>query len=129
VQLLLDVLAGLLPLCREQWLAVSRWEEEEEAKMVLVVGDVVPLLLLAVAAPHTDFVFVGCAKSQHYSDDGLGGELRPWVRPPAPVHHPAFDRWKLWLDFESRITSDSHEVRGSYAPRETNKLNSSSTTP
>jgi hypothetical protein len=85
-----DVMAGLLPLCRHQWLAVRRWataQPPDERTMVLVVGDVVPLLLLALAAPQLRFVFVGCAKSQHYSHDGLGGELRPWVRSPTRRPH------------------------------------------
>ena len=83
-QLARDVKGGLVGLTRKQLGFVWRWSKErrKEKRMILAVGDIVPLLFAWLPSQFggCDFVFVATAKSEYYWRDRQGD--LPHVKKP-----------------------------------------------
>ncbi|GFE70184.1 lipid-A-disaccharide synthase-related protein [Chroococcus sp. FPU101] len=95
-QLLGDVQKGLLKLTLAQHQTVRRWGNE--GGKILAVGDILPVLLAWLS--HTDYAFVGTAKSEYYLRDEQG-----WL-PQASSLERRFGSyyfpWERWLMSRSR---------------------------
>lgn len=67
-QFIRDVQGGLIQLTLAQFKAVRRWAKE--GGIILVVGDIVPLLFAWLSG--ANYAFVGTAKSEYYIQDEAG---------------------------------------------------------
>jgi len=96
-QLVGDLRGGLLQLTRKQIGLVRDWsvKKTSQKRLVLAVGDIVPLLLawLPTWVGGCDFSFIATAKSEYYWRDRLGKLLE--VKPTwgGSVFYP----WERWL--------------------------------
>ncbi len=97
-QLLRDVNGGLLQLTLSQIKAIRSWTRSPGSgkKMILAVGDLVPLLFAWLSG--ADYAFVGTAKSEYYVRDEAGALPRKsrrawWENFSGSIYHP----WERWL--------------------------------
>lgn len=97
-QLMRDVNGGLLQLTLSQIKAVRSWTRSPGGgkKMILAVGDLVPLLFAWLSG--ADYAFVGTAKSEYYVRDEAGVLPRKsrrawWENFSGSIYHP----WERWL--------------------------------
>lgn len=95
-QLWRDLRGGLLDLTWKQLGAVKHWAKgrSPRKKMVLAVGDLVPLLFAWWSG--AEFAFVGTAKSEYYWQDEGGWlpQTSPWDRRWGSIYLP-WERWFL----------------------------------
>ncbi len=90
-----DLRSGLLGLTGQQYRAVWRWSRLPGRRLVLAVGDIVPLLF-AWLASHTGgcpFAFIATAKSEYYWRD-RHGKLPDCQE---PFGGSVFFPWERWL--------------------------------
>lgn len=97
-QLWRDVRGGLLQLTLDQYKIVRQWGKERsnlagDRKLILAVGDILPLLFAWLSG--VDYAFVGTAKSEYYLRDESGwlpqtSRLERWF---GSVYLP----WERWL--------------------------------
>ncbi len=97
-QLLRDVNGGLLQLTLSQIKAIRSWTRLPGGgkKMILAVGDLVPLLFAWLSG--ADYAFVGTAKTEYYVRDEAGVLPRKshrawWENFSGSIYHP----WERWL--------------------------------
>jgi uncharacterized protein (TIGR03492 family) len=96
-----DLRGGLLQLTLDQYKSVRQWAKNpvaEERKLILAVGDILPLLFAWLSG--VDYAFVGTAKSDYYLRDENGwlsrtSDLERWF---GSVYLP----WERWLMSRSR---------------------------
>jgi uncharacterized protein (TIGR03492 family) len=96
-----DLRGGLLQLTLDQYKSVRQWAKNpvaEERKLILAVGDILPLLFAWLSG--VDYAFVGTAKSDYYLRDENGwlsrtSGLERWF---GSVYLP----WERWLMSRSR---------------------------
>lgn len=120
-QLVRDVHGGLLKLTLSQIKAVRRWARsqvpKQESKVILAVGDIVPLLFAWISG--ANYAFIGTAKSEYYLRDETEILPKRWGNSESPLRirgNPRHNRlnffegwsgsvylpWERWLMLSSR---------------------------